>query len=217
MMGTNGILEKGIAALKAGQKAEARRLLAQVVQQDKNDETAWLWLSGAVETDEQRAYCLKRVLAINPKNESAKKGLQSLTRKPMQKAQRKRPNRMPLVMFIAILIASIPCCVLLFATRSPSGTSKPLPSSNAGYLWWENDRTVRVLVVSEVHQNLPANGEQAKSWALRGEACLAEPGVKAWRDSGKHPFATIFIEVAEGSCQGFRGWVPWEAWQTSPP
>jgi hypothetical protein len=218
-MDTQTLLREAIAAVKAGDKARGRALLARVLQVDPRNEQAWMWMSEVVETDERRAYCLRRVLAINPENESAKKGLQSLTWEPIQRAERRKPNRMPLIIFIAALVVSIPCCVLLigFVTRSPSDTSKPLPGSNVGYLWWENDRTVWVLVVGEVHQNTPASGEQAKLWTLRGEACLVEPGTKAWRDSGEHPFATIFIEVAEGSCQGFRGWVPWEAWQASPP
>jgi hypothetical protein len=78
MMSTNDILEQGIAALKAGQKAEARHLLEQVVQQDKDNETAWLWLSGAVDTDRDRIHCLRETLRINPNNQHARRGLEML-------------------------------------------------------------------------------------------------------------------------------------------
>ena len=44
---TDEILKQGIAALKAGRKAEARSFLMQVVEQDERNEMAWLWLSGA--------------------------------------------------------------------------------------------------------------------------------------------------------------------------
>ena len=54
-------LAQGIAAVKAGRRAEARELLIQVIRQDRRNEKAWLWLSGAVETDEQRRTCLQRV------------------------------------------------------------------------------------------------------------------------------------------------------------
>ena len=50
-------LEQGIAALKAGQKARARFLLGKVTQRDRQNEMAWLWLSGAVDTDEERCDC----------------------------------------------------------------------------------------------------------------------------------------------------------------
>ncbi|NNJ12124.1 DUF4352 domain-containing protein [Chloroflexales bacterium ZM16-3] len=69
------ITAAGIAALKAGDKAQARVLLLQAVKDDPNDELAWLWLSGSVELDGQRRDALERVLAINPANEGARKGL----------------------------------------------------------------------------------------------------------------------------------------------
>ncbi len=70
--------EQGIAALQSGHKAEARALLVQALQQDKRNETAWLWLSGAVKTNAERRACLEEVLAINPGNEMAKRGLERL-------------------------------------------------------------------------------------------------------------------------------------------
>ncbi len=71
----NKWLEQGIAAAKAGQKQQARTLLQQVVENDPNNETAWLWLGTAMETDAERIKCLKQVLAINPNNQSARKRL----------------------------------------------------------------------------------------------------------------------------------------------
>jgi hypothetical protein len=71
-------LNEAIRALKAGSKAEARQLLEQVLRQDRTNETAWLWLSGAVETDEERIECLEQVLIINPGHKVAKRGLQRL-------------------------------------------------------------------------------------------------------------------------------------------
>jgi formylglycine-generating enzyme required for sulfatase activity len=80
-MSPDKLLKQGIAALKAGHKAEARDLLTQVVEQDERNEMAWLWLSGAVETDEERRICLENVLAINPNNSVAQRGLESLRKK----------------------------------------------------------------------------------------------------------------------------------------
>jgi hypothetical protein len=71
-------LQEGIAALKAGDKVTARRLLGRAIQQAPKNVEAWLWLSGAVDTDEQRLTCLNKVLAIDPGNELALKGLASL-------------------------------------------------------------------------------------------------------------------------------------------
>jgi tetratricopeptide (TPR) repeat protein len=69
------LLAEGIAALKAGGKQRARDLLGQVIRRDPASEQAWLWLSGAVDTDSDRRRCLEQVLQINPHNQAARHGL----------------------------------------------------------------------------------------------------------------------------------------------
>jgi len=71
----NSLLNEGIAAAKSGQAARARDLLMQVVEADENNESAWLWLSGVVESLEDRQVCLENVLALNPDSAVAQKGL----------------------------------------------------------------------------------------------------------------------------------------------
>jgi len=68
----------GVAALRAGNKAEAETLLLRVVEADEEHEQAWLWLSGAVQTDEDRRVCLENVLTINPDNAAAQRGLEKI-------------------------------------------------------------------------------------------------------------------------------------------
>jgi len=72
------LLRAGVTALKAGELDKARKLLTQVIKIDEQNERAWLWLSGAVKTKEERRVCLENVLTINPDNEMAKKGLTKL-------------------------------------------------------------------------------------------------------------------------------------------
>lgn len=71
-------LELAITAIRSGRKEEGRQLLNLLIQQNPNDELAWLWMSSVVNTDEQRARCLYHVLAINSKNELAHRGLKIL-------------------------------------------------------------------------------------------------------------------------------------------
>lgn len=71
-------LAQGIAAARAGQRDIARQHLQQVLQTDPHHETAWLWLSGLVDTAPQKRDCLQRVLAINPHNEMARRGLEQM-------------------------------------------------------------------------------------------------------------------------------------------
>ncbi|MFQ3535926.1 MAG: tetratricopeptide repeat protein [Aggregatilineales bacterium] len=76
------LLQQGIAAAKAGQRDEARRLLQEAIRRDVANETAWLWLSGVANTDEERIFCLMKILEINPGNQNALKGLAKLGVKP---------------------------------------------------------------------------------------------------------------------------------------
>lgn len=64
--------------MRAGQADEARQLLAAVIRQDANNETAWLWISAVMPDRENRIKCLQRVLQINPANEFAQRGLRQL-------------------------------------------------------------------------------------------------------------------------------------------
>jgi len=68
-------LRDGIAAAKAGQRAEARELLLRVVEANEQSEQAWLWLSGVVDSDEDRLIALENVLALNPDNAQALAGI----------------------------------------------------------------------------------------------------------------------------------------------
>jgi len=74
----DAMLDQAIMAFKAGRKTEARQLLGKVLALDSENETAWLWLSGAVDTREERIACLENVLSINSDNNAARRGLESL-------------------------------------------------------------------------------------------------------------------------------------------
>jgi len=65
-------LNKGIDAARSGDVGTARDLLSRVVNDDPNNETAWLWLASVVESDEELRICLENVLTLNPDNENAR-------------------------------------------------------------------------------------------------------------------------------------------------
>jgi hypothetical protein len=75
-------LQEGIIAIKSGESEKARDLLLRVINADEHNEQAWLWLSGLVETDEERRICLENVLVINPNSVAATKGLAKLLNAP---------------------------------------------------------------------------------------------------------------------------------------
>ena len=80
-------LQAGIAAVKARRLEEARELLLRVIDEDETNEPAWLWLSGAVTTDDERRICLENVLVLNPNNGAARKGLARLAGTPASPAE----------------------------------------------------------------------------------------------------------------------------------
>lgn len=77
----NAMVKEAIRILKAGNKAEARKLLERATELDSYNEQGWLWLSGVVDTDEDQRTCLNNVLFINPSNTHAKQGLAMLDAK----------------------------------------------------------------------------------------------------------------------------------------
>jgi tetratricopeptide (TPR) repeat protein len=68
----------GRQAARAGDREIAQRLLSQAVHLDPNSEEGWLWLAGTCERPEDAIHCLRRVLAINPENAWARRGLGEL-------------------------------------------------------------------------------------------------------------------------------------------
>ncbi len=82
----NPLTQQGIAAYKAGNKAEARRLLRQALQQDATDIPAWLCLSGATDEAADQAYCFQMVLRLDPGNAIARKGMTKIDQDRKQAA-----------------------------------------------------------------------------------------------------------------------------------
>jgi len=75
------LLQRGIAAAKNEQTQDARQILLKVTELDEENEQAWLWLSGVVESFEDRRICLENVLTINPHNGPAQSGLHWLNQR----------------------------------------------------------------------------------------------------------------------------------------
>lgn len=72
-------IEQAIQLIRAGDKKAGGKLLAEVVKQDPQNETAWLWLAGCFDNEEKKKFCLKKALEINPGNTRAWEALQKLS------------------------------------------------------------------------------------------------------------------------------------------
>lgn len=71
----NQLLARGVASARAGQRVEAYNLLLDVVELDRHNEMAWLWLSTLADSLEDQRICLENVLTINPHNTTARERL----------------------------------------------------------------------------------------------------------------------------------------------
>jgi hypothetical protein len=78
MADTQSILQLGIEAARAGNKAEARELFRLVTREDPNNAQGWLWLAGVAEDREEKRVALERVVQLEPSNQLAQKGLAGL-------------------------------------------------------------------------------------------------------------------------------------------
>lgn len=89
----NPLTQDGIVALKAGDQARARQLFVAALQENGDDLQAWLWLSGAVESDVDRLECLEQVLRIDPSHALAAKGVAQLKAKGVKFPEPSAPAR----------------------------------------------------------------------------------------------------------------------------
>ncbi len=87
MTTANELLQQGIAAARAGQRAQARQLLVHAIQADRYNEDAWVWLAGVVDDPADMRRCLQQALRINPLNPQARQGIAWLDQRAKQAAQ----------------------------------------------------------------------------------------------------------------------------------
>src|SRR5512139_1477028 len=77
-MWSTEVLQRAIQAARAGRKVEARDLLIELVDMDPQNEMAWMWLSGLVDSPEDQIIACENVLTINPANEKVRAHLAEL-------------------------------------------------------------------------------------------------------------------------------------------
>ena len=83
------LVQDAIEAAEAGDRIRARDLLGRGLLLDEGNVRGWLWLSGVVDDPEDRAFCLRRVLELDPGNQFAQEALawlpeQDQTQEPVQ-------------------------------------------------------------------------------------------------------------------------------------
>lgn len=136
----DAMIQEGIKAFKAGNKAEARTLLEKAVELDAYNEQGWLWLSAVVDTPEEQRTCLENVLFINPDNVNARKGVEMLNR---QLGGASQPSAAPTAA-PAPEIEDDPLAEVDFVDPAPGPTSRsssapPIATSSASAIYDPNN------------------------------------------------------------------------------
>jgi len=68
---SNEKLQEAVSLYKSGDKAQASELLSEIVRQEPGNSLAWYGLALCLDEISKKAYCLKKVLAIDPSNQKA--------------------------------------------------------------------------------------------------------------------------------------------------
>jgi GrpB-like predicted nucleotidyltransferase (UPF0157 family) len=107
------LMQLGIQTARKGNKPNARMIFQQILDADKQNERAWLWMAAVSETPEDRFRYLRTVLRINPHNQTALRELKKMQqRRESSNSQALRYGLIGLVI-ILILIALGIIAVLL--------------------------------------------------------------------------------------------------------
>jgi GrpB-like predicted nucleotidyltransferase (UPF0157 family) len=72
------LMQLGIQTARKGNKPNARMIFQQILDADKQNERAWLWMAAVAETPEDRFRYLRTVLRINPHNQTALRELKKM-------------------------------------------------------------------------------------------------------------------------------------------
>jgi hypothetical protein len=103
-------LEQAVALIRAGNMAEARTILIEVLKQNPGNDYAWLCMTLCVTEVEQKRYCFQKVLKINPQNQHAIAGLARLNNPVISPAQPQviqQPSRKEILRFSILALAIV--------------------------------------------------------------------------------------------------------------
>jgi len=82
------LLQLATNAARQGNKEGARTLFERVLNEDKRNERAMMWMAKLADTKAERIRWLNRVLAVNPDNEQAQDALRKIQYKRSAKENR---------------------------------------------------------------------------------------------------------------------------------
>ena len=105
------LMQLGIQTAKQGNKQNARVMFQQVLDEDKQNERAWLWMAAVAESKAERVRYLNTVLSINSNNATALRELSEMRKK--QETSNSQALRYGMVGLGVILILIVLAVVIL--------------------------------------------------------------------------------------------------------
>lgn len=107
------LMQLGIQAARRGNKQNARVIFQQILDADKQNERAWLWMAAVAETPEDRLRFLNTVLRINPYHATALRELDKIKRKQVSRTTRTlRYGLIGLMVLLAIIACGVTILVV---------------------------------------------------------------------------------------------------------
>lgn len=76
-MNTN-LLDRAIKLIEAGDTEQGGKILSDLLKENQDNENAWVWLHICVKLNDQKIFCLQKVLELNPNHPKAKAKLAKL-------------------------------------------------------------------------------------------------------------------------------------------
>ena len=69
---SSSLLHQAVELAQAGQREQARQMFLQFLQDEPDNEVAWLWVASVASDQDEYAHALNEVLRINPENPRAR-------------------------------------------------------------------------------------------------------------------------------------------------
>lgn len=107
------LLQMGITAAKQGNRQAARVMFKQVLDEDKKNDRAWVWMASVADDPIQRQQYLETALKINPSNKAARTMLRKMSKRRNLKEQ--RTLALGAIFVLAILVGAALICVVALA------------------------------------------------------------------------------------------------------
>lgn len=110
------LLKVGKRAAKEGNRATARVIFQQVLDQDKRNEHALFWMASVVDSVEEKQRYLRATLKVNPANRKAKRYL-----KKLQQAAADRDSRLVTYGILAVIVLVVLAIMIVAGVLILSG------------------------------------------------------------------------------------------------